>query len=197
MLRLFTVSLCHISSSCLWRLICDLELDHLQCPQCFVTVVIPFSIGQTARRRVYHPAVVLICPSRERDSSPEMYQIGKAIPQCNGTQLKWGLKPLAFLWASFSNLCLLHLIYLNNINRAVWVYGKILSHLKSLEQWCFWNDVTLRMQIPLNCAFAKKAEKKKNRKKFKMDLWAQGIKKVSRDWGPDKTAQWKCWRGGE
>ncbi len=30
-----------------------------------------------------------------------------------------------------------------------------------------------------------------------MDLWAQEKKVVSRDWGADKTAQWKRWRGGE
>lgn len=68
------------------------------------------------------------------NSTPEMYQIVKTIPQCTRTQLEWGLKPLAFLRASFSNSCLLHLIHLNNINRAVGVYGEILSHLKSLEQ---------------------------------------------------------------
>ncbi len=152
------LTVCHkfslVHNSWIW----DVEPDH----PCFVSVVFPLRTGQTERRRVFCPTVVLVCPSKQdfltclADSTPEMYQIVKTIPQCTSTQLEWGLKPLHSLGPSFSESCLLHLIHLNNINRAVRVYGEILSHLKSLEQWCFWNDVTLRMQIPLKLRFCKK-----------------------------------------
>jgi len=53
------------------------------------------------------------------------------------------------------------------------------------------------MQILLNCAFAKNRVKKKKTERIQVGFMSSRNEKVSRDWGPDKTAQWKCWRGEE
>lgn len=67
-IMLLIASPCHLFPLIRDSSICDVELDYPQCPQCFVAVVFPFSIGQTVRRRVFCPMVILVCPSKERDS---------------------------------------------------------------------------------------------------------------------------------